>query len=413
MTAASLPAVRGPGAVGMPAGAGLPRAASHASARSERDLRLDLFRGIALFAIFIDHIPDNFLSNVTVHSFAFCDAAELFVFISGFAAALAYGRLLQSDGWRIASAHVYHRIWQLYVAHIFIFAIFAAEVSSSIPVLHSWSYAEGFRIDEFLREPGTMIIQALTLQFQPQFLDILPLYMALLAAFPLVLAAIARHPLLALVPSGALYAATHLLGWTVPAYPAGHTWFFNPLAWQFLFVIGAVFGFAQLRGVALVPKSRRLTLSAVIVAGAVAAIALSWMIQSNFTDAADPLFKALAPYIANKGNLGPVRLASFLVLAFAISRLVRPGSALLATRAARGLIICGQHSLHVFCLGILLAVLGQFVLSLYDGAILVQLAVNLAGGGLMIGLGLLIAWDKAKTRPDRAPAPATAAATVN
>src|SRR5215472_13122413 len=201
MAAASPLAVPDSGAVGMPAGAGRPRAAGHVAGRSERDLRLDLFRGIALFAIFIDHIPDNFLSNVTVHSFAFCDAAELFVFISGFAAALAYGRLLQSEGWRIASAHIYHRIWQLYVAHIFVFAIFAAEVSSSIPVLHSWSYAEGFRIDEFLREPGTMIIQALTLRFQPQFLDILPLYMVLLAGLPLILAAIARHPLLALVPS--------------------------------------------------------------------------------------------------------------------------------------------------------------------------------------------------------------------
>ncbi len=410
MTAASSLAARDPGAVGMPSGAVRPRAAGRVAGRSERDLRLDLFRGIALFAIFIDHIPDNFLSNVTVHSFAFCDAAELFVFISGFAAALAYGRLLQSEGWRIASAHVYHRIWQLYVAHIFVFAIFAAEVSSSIPVLHSWSYAEGFRIDEFLREPGTMIIQALTLRFQPQFLDILPLYMALLAAFPLVLAAIARHPLLALVPSGALYAATHFFGWTVPAYPAGHTWFFNPLAWQFLFVIGAVFGYAQLRGVALLPRSPRLTVAAVVIAGTVAVIALSWMVQSNFTDAADPLFKVLAPYIANKGNLGPVRLASFLVLAFAISRLVRPGSAMLATRAARGLIVCGQHSLHVFCLGILLAVLGEFVLSLYDGAVLVQIAVNIAGCALMTGLGLLIAWDKAKSRPDRAAASAATAA---
>jgi len=405
MAGTSLLAVRDRGVAGMPAGAIPARAAT-----PRRDLRLDFFRGIALFAIFIDHIPDNFLSNVTVHSFAFCDAAELFVFISGFAAALAYGRLLQTEGLRIASAHIYHRIWQLYVAHIFIFAIFAAEVSSSIPVLHSWSYAEGFRFDEFLREPGTMIMQALTLRFQPQFLDILPLYMVLLAGLPLILAAIARHPLLALVPSAALYALTHLLGWTVPAYPAGHTWFFNPLAWQFLFVIGAVFGYAQVRGVALLPRDRRLTAAAVTVAGLVAIVALSWMIQSNFTDAPDRLFKVLAPYVGGKGNLNPVRLASFLVLALAVSRLVGPDSRLLATRAARGLIVCGQHSLHVFCLGILLAVLGQFVLSLYDGGILAQLVVDVAGGALMVGLGLLIAWDKAKMRAERAPAPAAAAA---
>lgn len=393
----------------LPAG-GRSRALPRARERGERDLRLDFFRGLALFAIFIDHIPDNFLSNVTVHSFAFCDAAEIFVFISGYAAALAYGRHLYSEGWRIASAHVYHRIWQLYVAHIFIFAIFIAEISSSIPVLHSWSYAEDFRVDEFLREPGTMMIQALTLRFQPQYLDILPLYMALLAVFPLVLPAIARHPLLALVPSAALYVLTHAMGWSVPAYPNGHTWFFNPLAWQLLFVIGAVCGYAQVRGVSVLPSRGPLPAAAVVVAGLVAMIPWWWFAESFFTDQPDALFTVLAPYVGNKGNLGPVRLASFLVLAVAIARLVRPGCAILRSRAGRGLIVCGQHSLHVFCLGILLAVLGQFVLSTYDDGLLTQLIINVLGGALMIGLGLMIAWDRAKARVDRAPAPVAAAA---
>src|ERR1700740_176107 len=88
------------------------------AAAPTRDLRLDFFRGLALLFIFIDHIPNNFLSNVTLHTVAFCDAAEVFVFISGYAAALAYGRLLD-QGLAVAAAHIYHRVWQLYVAHIF------------------------------------------------------------------------------------------------------------------------------------------------------------------------------------------------------------------------------------------------------------------------------------------------------
>ncbi len=401
-------AVRDPDAMRVPAGRR--RVASRTGRRGERDLRLDFFRGLALLAIFIDHIPDNFLSNVTLHSFAFSDAAEVFVFISGYAAALAYGRLLQSDGWRIATAHVYHRVWQLYVAHIFIFAVFAAEISSSIPVLHSWSYTEAFRIDEFLHAPGIMMIQALMLRFQPHYLDILPLYIVLLAAFPLVLAAIARHPLLALLPSATLYALTHLVGWSVPAYPSGQTWFFNPLAWQFLFVIGAVLGYARVREVSVLPGSRWLAASAITVAGLVALISLSWTIQSNLADAPDGLFTALAPYVGDKSNLGPVRLASFLVLVLAAVRLVGPGSAILKTRAARWLIACGQHSLHVFCFGILLSALGHFLLSTYDDGLLAQLIVNLTGGALMVGLALLIAWDKAKTRSVRIPPPAAAIA---
>ena len=34
----------------------------------ERDLRLDFFRGLALFSIFIDHLPNNFLAEFTLQS---------------------------------------------------------------------------------------------------------------------------------------------------------------------------------------------------------------------------------------------------------------------------------------------------------------------------------------------------------
>jgi len=81
----------------------------HPAEPGQRDLRLDFFRGLSLLMIFIDHIPGNFLSHLTLHSIAFSDAAEVFVFISGYAAALAYGRLFTSKGFRIAVVHIYHR----------------------------------------------------------------------------------------------------------------------------------------------------------------------------------------------------------------------------------------------------------------------------------------------------------------
>ena len=94
------------------------------AARGTRDLRLDFFRGLSLFFIFIDHIPENLLSYFTLHSIAFCDAAEVFIFISGYTAALVYGQSLKRSGSLLAIAQIYRRVWQLYVAHVFLFMIF-------------------------------------------------------------------------------------------------------------------------------------------------------------------------------------------------------------------------------------------------------------------------------------------------
>src|SRR5438067_12364607 len=94
-----------------------------------RDLRLDLFRGIALWLIFLDHIPFNVVNWVTIRNYGFSDAAEIFVFISGYTAAFVYGRTMQQRGVVVASARILKRAWTVYIAHIFIFVIFMAELA--------------------------------------------------------------------------------------------------------------------------------------------------------------------------------------------------------------------------------------------------------------------------------------------
>ena len=97
-----------------------------------RDYRLDFFRGIALIFIFIDHIPDNAISYLTLRSFAFCDAAEVFIFISGYTAALVYARSFEKEGAAMGVARIYRRVWQLYVAHLCLFMIFKALIAFSV-----------------------------------------------------------------------------------------------------------------------------------------------------------------------------------------------------------------------------------------------------------------------------------------
>src|ERR1700740_908762 len=98
-------------------------------APGEHDLRLDFFRGLALWLIFLDHIPSNIVSWLTIRNYGFSDATEIFVFISGYTAAFVYGRTMCEQGTVVAGAHILKRAWQVYVAHIFLFAIYTAEIS--------------------------------------------------------------------------------------------------------------------------------------------------------------------------------------------------------------------------------------------------------------------------------------------
>ena len=80
----------------------------------ERDLRLDFFRGLALWMIFLDHIPSRLVSDaaswITIRNFGFSDATEIFIFISGYTASLVYGRKLAQQGFVKASARILHMV---------------------------------------------------------------------------------------------------------------------------------------------------------------------------------------------------------------------------------------------------------------------------------------------------------------
>jgi len=374
-----------------------PRPQPPSGGKSERDLRLDFFRGLALFFIFFDHIPYNFLTNFTLRSVAFFDAAEVFVFISGYAAALAYGKVLRTSGLFEASLRILHRVWQLYVAHVFIFIVLAALVSHVARAYGEVNPGD-FGLQDFMDDPTAALVQVLLLQYQPRFLDILPLYIVLLATFPAILFLLARNPLLALVPSAALYLLTRLLGWEVRGYPGDHLWYFNPLAWQFIFVIGVALGYYRREFARRMPTQPWFVWTIAVLAALVAVVSASWVLNYHFSRVPAILIDVLAAYADDKTNLSPLRLGSFLILALAVAYFVRPDSRFLRTGAAGLLIMCGRNSLHVFCLGILLAAIGEFVVRLVGGTFAVQMMLDTGGCALMIGLAALLDWSKADER---------------
>src|SRR3954469_24838961 len=203
-----------------------------------RDLRLDLFRGLALWLIFLDHVPNNVLAWFTIRNYGFSDATEIFIFISGYTAAFVYGRAMVQRGLIVSGARILRRAWQIYVAHIFLLAIYIAEISYVASSFENPLYVEEMNALDFLKQPDVTIIQALLLKFRPVNMDVLPLYIALLVMFPAALWLLLRNASAALAISVALYVLTWEFGWNITAFPTGH-WFFNPLAWQLLFVFGA------------------------------------------------------------------------------------------------------------------------------------------------------------------------------
>ena len=164
----------------------------------ERELRLDLFRGLALWLIFIDHLPPNMLTWFTIRNYGFSDATEIFIFISGYTAAFVYGRAMRERGFIVASARILKRVWQIYVAHIFLFTIYLAEISYVATSFENPLYAEEMDILDFLKQPDVTIVQALLLKFKPVNMDVLPLYIVLMLFLPPILWLMLRKPDLAL-----------------------------------------------------------------------------------------------------------------------------------------------------------------------------------------------------------------------
>jgi hypothetical protein len=143
------------------------------------------FRGIALISIFIDHVPDLWLGSFTIQFTGFYDAADVFILISsGYTAGMVYGRILEDRGALVATVRVYHRVWQLYAAHVFLFMLFMALIGQMAGQWNNPLCVEELRAADFLREPGFAVTMALALLFHPAYMDILPLYITLLAVLP-------------------------------------------------------------------------------------------------------------------------------------------------------------------------------------------------------------------------------------
>jgi len=366
-----------------------------------RDLRLDLFRGLANWAIFLDHIPHEVLSSITTRNYGFSDAADLFVFISGYTAALVFGRVMIERGYLAAASRLVKRALQLYAAHIVVVVVYIAVIASVSRGLQDPNDLNVFNVAVFISKPLWESIQALALRYRPVNLDVLPLYILLLATFAPALWLMVRKPLLTLAGSMVVYLAGRHFGWNLPTSPSG-SWYFNPFAWQFLFFLGAWIAVGGAKAVQSIIRTR--TVFWLAIAYLIFAFVVTMAIQAPDLGNLLPHWM-LQPFDPNdKTNLAPYRIVHLVALAVVVTRFMPADSPVLRWRSLAPLIKCGQKSLQIFCIGIILSFCAHAAIELSLNSVWVQVLAGAAGVLLMTTVAYCWTWSKQRDRMLPSPA---------
>ena len=363
-----------------------------ALASGQRNLALDLFRGIALWLIYIDHVSPDLLTWFTIRNYGFSDAAEIFIFISGYTAALVYGRATFEAGFVIGTARLLRRVWQIYTAHLLLFLVLMAEIAYVMAVSEKPSFYVGeMEVADFFREPGPVMIQTLLLRFRPLNMDVLPLYVVLMLALPLVFALARLQRDLPLAVSIVFYVLTNRFDLHFSTYRNGF-WSFNPCAWQLLFVFGAWCALGGGRRLSPILQKPWVFWLAVAWLSAAWFVTMTWYFPQ--LEGFIPAWLARLIYPINKTDFDILRFAHFLALAVVALRFVPPGGDGLQSRWVRPLILCGQYSLQIFALGVALSFAGYALLMELDAGPLLHVIVGTAGLLIMYGAARIFTWYK-------------------
>jgi hypothetical protein len=356
-----------------------------------RDLRLDLFRGLANWAIFLDHIPHEVMSSITTRNYGFSDAADLFVFISGYTAACVFGRIMIERGWAAAASKLTKRASKLYAAHIIVLAVYIAIVGGVSQGLHDPDDLNQFNVAVFMSHPFRELPQALLLRYKPVNLDVLPLYILLLGTFAPALWLMVRKPTLTLAGSLVVYFAARHFGWNLAASPSG-LWYFNPFTWQLLFFLGAWIALGGARAVQPVLRTR--TVFYLAVAFIVFAFVVTMAAHSAGLGNLLPHW-ILDPFDPNdKTNLASYRVVHLIAVAVVVTRFLAADSPILQWRLSAPLIKCGQHSLEVFCIGIVLSFCAHAAIETSLDSLWVQIFVGTLGILFLTASAYYLTWYK-------------------
>ena len=366
--------------------------------RKGRDHRVDALRGVALGMMFVDHIPDNLLNRITLRNLGFCDAAEIFVLLAGFASMLAYGRAFARESVRSAMNKLLRRCAKLYVFQVGMLLI-------SIAVITQWRQIHWVPVDFLepeLAHGWTSLWRAMSLMALPGNLNILPLYIVLLLLFPVIYWVQRRSVWLAFALSGGAWLMVNLdPALNLPNWLDPDGWYFNPFAWQFLFTLGALAAkVTEARGGDL-PRYRP------VVAFCWAYLAFSAVQEFPWALWHLPNLAPLDIDPPLKTPLSPLRLIDVMSIFYLVqsSPLM---SRFAASRVGQVLAVLGRHSLEVFSAGTLLDLLAKLLFATFGSHWALQIGINVIGLGTLFLLARALDRRKTQQKLARAVEPGAA-----
>ena len=371
-----------------------------ATPRRPRDPRIDAFRGLALVMIFVDHVPGNPYEVLTIRNWGFSDAAESFFVMSGIAAGLAYsGRFLPRTGglWP-AMRPMWKRAWTLYLVHIALTLCAIAIFATGARLFWQPEFLSLINLKAVFQSPEQAAIGIPLLGHQLGYVNILPAYSVLLLAGPAAILLGLKRPWLLAAVSVALWLAAGIWRLNLPNYPNPGGWFFNPVAWQLVFVIGLLIGIHLRRGARFVPVSSLLLVLAVF-----------WLVLSFVWSHSDALAAILNHQMARLSAAGlPFTFVSHDKTFLALPRLLHVLALVyvlscspLVLRAcahplAEPLRILGRHGLLVFSVGTVIALMFQVIMAGYPDMPLLGITLPLIGLMLQLAVGR---WAERHKRP--------------
>ncbi len=301
----------------------------------KRDVSLDILRGVMLVVMTINHLGGPLL-KVTFQPFGFVSAAEGFIYLSGLVYGLVYYQILLKKGRKSVVGKTWHRSFIIYITHIAIFLIILSISQTNF----YYNQIVSTDLNLVFLKPWQKITQFFILFFQPENLDILPLYILLLIASPIALRCFhsnKRNLFFAisfLVYLGAQWNIFYNFLYKI--FPNAQFGYFNIFAWQFLFFIGVFIGFNRVQKSWTIPRNKYVV--------SVSIIGLVILLLIRHTPPELTILHRLVYHFSHRPTLEFFRLTNFLLLAYILDYLIHKklffNSEFLA--------ILGRHSLQVF-----------------------------------------------------------------